>query len=160
MQIHELKNPINRKAKKRVGRGIAAGQGKTAGRGTKGQNSRSGAKIPLTFEGGQLSFAQRFPKLRGFKNIFKTPTLAINLDELALIKKSEIKISDILALKGVKSTKVCVKILSNGEGLKAKIFANSASKSAIEKVKKAGGEIVIEKYKKTIVVKNKSKSVA
>jgi large subunit ribosomal protein L15 len=68
MQLHELQKPI-KKTKNRVGRGIAAGQGKTAGRGTKGQKSRSGHNIPRKFEGGQTPLILRLPKVRGFKKI-------------------------------------------------------------------------------------------
>lgn len=152
MQIHELKLDTKRKPKRRVGRGIAAGQGKTAGRGTKGQNSRSGANIPLQFEGGQLAFSQRFPKLRGFKNIFAKKVLAINLEDLEKIGKAEISREDILAYRDVKNNKTYVKILGSGTVKKVKVFADFASKTAVEAIKKAGGEIVLtpklEKVKK------------
>jgi len=72
MKLHDLRPaPGSHKARTRVGRGIAAGKGKTAGRGTKGQKARAGGSIPPWFEGGQTPLHQRIPKLRGFKNRFK-----------------------------------------------------------------------------------------
>ena len=84
VKLHDLKPaPGSRKAKRRVGRGIAAGQGKTAGRGTKGQKARAGGKIPAWFEGGQTPLHQRIPKLRGFKNPFKVEYEVVNVGDIA-----------------------------------------------------------------------------
>lgn len=77
MQLHELEKPI-KKTKNRVGRGIAAGQGKTAGRGTKGQKSRSGYNLPRKFEGGQTPLILRLPKIRGFKKTNKPQIVVID----------------------------------------------------------------------------------
>src|SRR5262245_63891392 len=84
MKLHDLKPaPGSRQAKRRVGRGIAAGQGKTAGRGTKGQKARAGGTIPAWFEGGQTPLHQRIPKLRGFTNLFKVEYEVVNVGDIA-----------------------------------------------------------------------------
>ncbi len=84
MKLHDLRPaPGSRTAKRRVGRGIAAGQGKTAGRGTKGQKARAGGRIPAWFEGGQTPLHQRIPKLRGFRNPFKIEYEVVNLGDIA-----------------------------------------------------------------------------
>jgi large subunit ribosomal protein L15 len=84
VKLHELRPPKGaHKPKRRVGRGIAAGQGKTAGRGTKGQQSRAGGNLPAWFEGGQTPLHQRIPKLRGFRNPFKVEYEIVNLGAIA-----------------------------------------------------------------------------
>ena len=84
MKLHDLRPaPGSHKPKRRVGRGIAAGQGKTAGRGTKGQKARAGGTIPAWFEGGQTPLHQRLPKLRGFRNMFKIEFEVVNLGDIA-----------------------------------------------------------------------------
>ena len=84
MKLHDLRPaPGSHKKKTRVGRGIAAGKGKTAGRGTKGQKARAGGTIPAWFEGGQTPLHQRIPKLRGFKNRFRVEFFPINIGTLA-----------------------------------------------------------------------------
>jgi large subunit ribosomal protein L15 len=84
VKLHDLRPaPGSHKAKRRVGRGIAAGQGKTAGRGTKGQKARAGGNIPAWFEGGQTPLHQRLPKLRGFRNPFKVEYEVVNLGDIA-----------------------------------------------------------------------------
>ena len=84
MKLHDLRPaPGSRKARTRVGRGIAAGQGKTAGRGTKGQKARAGASIPAWFEGGQTPIHIRVPKLRGFRNAFKIEFQVVNIGRIA-----------------------------------------------------------------------------
>lgn len=83
MKLHELKPaPNSRRARTRIGRGISAGQGKTSGRGQKGQGSRSSVSLPKGFEGGQMRLAQRLPKLRGFKNRWKKEYAVVNLGKL------------------------------------------------------------------------------
>ena len=93
MKLHDLKPaPGSRKAKRRVGRGIAAGQGKTAGRGTKGQKARAGGSIPAWFEGGQTPLHQRIPKLRGFKAPFKLEFEVVNVGAIAhLVELGELE---------------------------------------------------------------------
>ena len=89
MKLHDLQPaPGSRKAKRRVGRGIAAGQGKTAGRGTKGQKARAGGSIPAWFEGGQTPLHQRIPKLHGFKNPFKIDYEVVNVGDIARVAEA------------------------------------------------------------------------
>ena len=89
MKLHDLKPaPGSRKEKRRVGRGIAAGQGKTAGRGTKGQKARAGGTIPAWFEGGQTPLHQRIPKLRGFVNKFKIDYEVVNVGDIARLAEA------------------------------------------------------------------------
>ena len=89
MKLHDLKPaPGSRKDKRRVGRGIAAGQGKTAGRGTKGQKARAGGTIPAWFEGGQTPLHQRIPKLRGFVNKFKIDYEVVNVGDIARLAEA------------------------------------------------------------------------
>lgn len=90
MKPHELTGPI-RRARKRVGRGLAAGQGKTAGRGTKGQHARAGFNLPRRFEGGQSSLIQRLPKRKGFRGLAKKP-VAVRIDRV-LARMSQEKIT-------------------------------------------------------------------
>ena len=96
MKLHDLKPaPGSRKEKRRVGRGIAAGQGKTAGRGTKGQKARAGGKIPAWFEGGQTPLHRRIPKLRGFRNPFKVQYEVVNVGDIArLVELGELEPGD------------------------------------------------------------------
>jgi large subunit ribosomal protein L15 len=84
VKLHDLRPAAgSRKSRTRVGRGIAAGQGKTAGRGTKGQKARAGASIPAWFEGGQTPIHVRVPKLRGFRNAFKIEYQVVNVGRIA-----------------------------------------------------------------------------
>jgi large subunit ribosomal protein L15 len=89
VKLHDLKPAAgSRKPKRRVGRGIAAGQGKTAGRGTKGQKARAGGTIPAWFEGGQTPLHQRIPKLRGFRNLFKVEYEVVNVGDIARVAEA------------------------------------------------------------------------
>ena len=119
MKLHDLKPaPGSKKAKRRVGRGIAAGQGKTAGRGTKGQKARAGGKIPAWFEGGQTPLHQRIPKLRGFKNLFKVQYEVVNLGDIArLVELGELEGGDMPGTKA--SKKGAAPITVNQEILRA-----------------------------------------
>ena len=139
------------KPKMRVGRGIGSGKGKTSGRGVKGQKSRSGVAIK-SFEGGQMPLYRRLPK-RGFNPISKINVAILNLDKLqAYINKKTIKTSEIINKDLLKKYKLInknskkLKILGTGK-IKEKITieADLASKSAVEKLKKAGGSIQIKK---------------
>ncbi len=143
MKINEL-TLTTKKSKKRVGRGIAGGQGKTAGRGTKGQNSRSGGGVRLGFEGGQTQLAQRLPKRRGFKAVNPTNYQVVNVGDLTKIKKTTIT-SQILAEAGIiRDAQKLVKLLGSGEASqKLTITVQSASKSAIAKIEKVGGQVKI-----------------
>ena len=139
------------KTKIRVGRGIGSGKGKTSGRGVKGQKSRSGVAIK-SFEGGQMPLYRRLPK-RGFNSITKKNIAILNLDKIqSYIDKKRIKISETLnsdllkKLKLINKNSIRLKILGSGSIKdKINIEADLASKSAIEKLEKAGGSIQIKK---------------
>ncbi|MFA5157781.1 MAG: 50S ribosomal protein L15 [Patescibacteria group bacterium] len=135
MKLHELKsNKVNQTAK-RVGRGISAGGGKTAGRGTKGQKSRSGHNIPRKFEGGQTPLVMRLHKLPGLKS-HKPKTVVVTLDDISnKFKNGETVSEQTLIEKGISRKGDRVKILSTGD-LKIKVSIDnvSASKTAYEKI--------------------------
>ena len=129
--------------RKRVGRGMGSGMGKTSTRGHKGQGSRSGFSLMRGFEGGQMPLHRRLPK-RGFTNIFRTEYTVINLDRLAELKVADIAIDDYKKLGLVSNRKALIKILGSGELKSAlTIQAHKFSKSAIEKIEKAGGKAVV-----------------
>lgn len=138
MKYNELQVSAN-KGKKRVGRGISAGQGKTAGRGTKGQGARTGKKLGATFQGGQRALVQAIPKARGFKSK-RTPAQVVYLDHLRAFKG---KIADNFTLfeAGLIATPFqSVKIIARGElSEKVTLRVQAASKSVQEAVAKAGG---------------------
>src|ERR1035437_5715205 len=142
MKYNELSISSHRSAK-RVGRGIAAGQGKTAGRGTKGQNSRTGSSRRPGFEGGQNPLMQRLPKLHGFRS-FKVPSEVVYINQLSDIKA---KVIDNFALAEaglVSNAYVNVKLLLKGELTKAvTVKLQAASENAIALVQKAGGDVEI-----------------
>ncbi len=136
--------PGSKKDKKRIGRGRGSGTGGTAGKGHKGQKSRSGASIPAWFEGGQMPLQRRVPKF-GFANIFKKEVQIINVGNLSRLKdKKKIEIADLAGAGLIKKTTIPVKILGKGEiDFKADISVHSASKSAVEKINNAGGMVTI-----------------
>jgi len=145
MKLHELRPPKGaRKGRKRVGRGTASGHGKTAGRGTKGQNSRSGGGVRPYFEGGQLPLVRRLPHKRGFTNIFKVRYSVVNLDRLAGFRKGSKVDPERLAKAGIiKSPRERVKILGRGELNKAlTVSAHRFSATAREKIEAVGGTVV------------------
>jgi len=143
MRLHEL-YPFaeERKTRRRVGRGSGSGLGKTAGRGNKGQNSRSGGGARPGFEGGQMPLQRRLPK-HGFKNDkFKQVYEVINVGclEEAFADNLEISLSDLYD-RGLARRNCLVKILGSGEVTKAlKVEAHKFSASALDKIQKAGGE--------------------
>ncbi len=144
MNLSNLHKP--RKAsenKKRVGRGMGSGMGKTSTRGHKGQRSRSGSRMMRGFEGGQMPLHRRLPK-RGFTNIFRIDYEVVNLGRLAAVGAKEIT-PEVLRKAGVVSSKnSLVKILGNGELSSAiTVHAHKFSKSAQEKIEKAGGKIQV-----------------
>jgi large subunit ribosomal protein L15 len=128
--------------RKRVGRGMGSGMGKTSTRGHKGQRSRSGSRLLRGFEGGQMPLHRRVPK-RGFKNIFREEYAVVNLDRLAELGETEVT-PEVLKKAGVVHGNKPVKILGNGE-LKSAItvHAHKFSKSAQEKITKAGGKFEV-----------------
>ena len=142
MKIHELTPaPDSNKAVKRIGRGHGSGNGKTAGKGHKGQNARSGGGVRIGFEGGQMPLARRIPK-RGFNTIFATKYAVVNVSDLNKFKDDTVVDTELLVASGlVKKVNDGVKILGNGE-LTAKLPVKAAkfSQSAIEKIEKAGGK--------------------
>ena len=142
MKIHELTPALDsNKAVKRIGRGHGSGNGKTAGKGHKGQKARSGGGVRIGFEGGQMPLARRIPK-RGFNNIFATKYAIVNVSDLNKFKDGTVVDTELLVASGlVKKVYDGVKILGNGE-LSAKLTVKAAkfSQSAIEKIEKAGGK--------------------
>ena len=143
MNLSNLRAP--RKAnekKKRVGRGMGSGMGKTSARGHKGQRSRSGSRMMRGFEGGQMPLHRRMPK-RGFTNIFRKEFNIVSLEKLAALGETTIN-PEVLRKAGIIKTKHPVKILGDGE-LSAAITvqAHKFSKSAEEKITKAGGKVEV-----------------
>jgi large subunit ribosomal protein L15 len=148
MKLNEIKdNEGSTHSRKRLGRGIGSGSGKTGGRGVKGQKSRSGVAIN-GFEGGQMPIYRRLPK-RGFKNIFASDYVVVSLERIQVAvdagKLDAKQTIDAAALKAagvIRRPKDGVRILADGE-LKAKLSLEvaGASKSAVEKIEKAGGSI-------------------
>ena len=144
MKLHELQAPKGaRKSRKRVGRGIAAGQGKTAGRGTKGQGSRSGGSKGPYFEGGQLPLVRRLPVKRGFTNIFKVQYVPINLYRLEEFEAdAEISPATLAAAGIIKSAELPIAILGHGELERPLVIkAHRFSSSARAKIEEAGGSV-------------------
>lgn len=155
MQQHDLKpNPGAHKERKRVGRGIAAGQGKTAGRGTKGQGSRSGPNVRRGFEGGQNPIYMRMPYKRGFTNIFKQPFAVVNVARLEELFEAGDEITpETLVARRVVSDKVLrppvvpfkgwqVKVLGDGKITKAlTVRVHRVTASARKKIIAAGGTV-------------------
>jgi large subunit ribosomal protein L15 len=145
LSINTLKPPRGANhAKKRVGRGMGSGHGKTATRGSNGQLSRSGASIRPGFEGGQMPLHRRLPK-RGFNNIFHKEYLAVNVEKLALFEADAKVDPEAMKERGlVKNLRSEIKILGGGEIKHAiHVRAHKFSKSAVEKIEKAGGTVEV-----------------
>jgi len=143
MNLSTLRAPTAASEKrKRIGRGMGSGMGKTATRGHKGQGSRSGSRLMRGFEGGQMPLHRRLPK-RGFTNIFKKEYAVVNLDRIAALGESSVTL-ELLRKAGLAGKDDLVKVLGNGE-LKAAVTvqAHKFSKSAQEKISKAGGKAEI-----------------
>ena len=143
MKLHELSKPIgSTKNPKRKGRGTATGQGKTAGRGQKGQKSRSGGGVRVGFEGGQMPLYRRLPK-RGFTNIFKKQYTEVNVELLNRFENGTEVTAELLKSTGAvsKIEKDGIKILGQGNLEKAvTVKAAKFTASAQEKIEKAGGK--------------------
>ena len=142
MKLHELKAPQGAtKAPKRKGRGTATGQGKTAGRGMNGQNSRSGGGVRLGFEGGQMPLYRRLPK-RGFNNIFAKKIVTVNVSDLAKFENGATVDTEALIASGlIKKAYDGVKILGNGDlSVKLTVKATAFSEAAKNKIEAAGGK--------------------
>ena len=145
MKLHELKPAEGSKHKlKRIGRGTGSGTGRNAGKGEKGQNSRSGGGTRISFEGGQLPLFRRLPK-RGFTNIFAKDIQAINVDRLNIFENgTEVTIDLMLATGIISKRRDGVKVLGNGTLEKNLIIkATRFSKSAAEKIEAAGGRVEV-----------------
>ncbi len=167
MKLHDL-HPADgaRRPKTRVGRGIAAGKGKTAGRGTKGQRARAGGSIPPWFEGGQTPLHMRIPKLRGFRNPFKIQYEVVNVGRIAaLVAAGRLEAADVPAgrAKGkakpapitvnqeilratglVSSLDKPMKVLGHGEvGVPLFVVADAFTRSARQKIEAAGGTVQV-----------------
>jgi large subunit ribosomal protein L15 len=142
MKLHELSPaPGSRQTRKRVGRGIGSGMGKTSTRGHKGQNARSGGGVRPGFEGGQNPLYRRLPK-RGFTNNFRKEYAIVNVEELNKFAAGTEVTPELLLETGVvKNPQAGIKILGNGEvKVQLSVKANKFSQSAIEKIQAAGGK--------------------
>ncbi|MBN1151399.1 50S ribosomal protein L15 [candidate division WOR-3 bacterium] len=153
MKLHELSpTPGATHKKKRVGRGIGSGHGKTATRGTKGQKSRSGSSTPPWFEGGKMPLQRLVPK-RGFKNVSRKEFKPINLKRIEDLGLTEVT-PDTLYEKKIIKWGEKIKILSEGNLSKAVVFkVHAFSHSAKEKIEKAGGTVELIGIDNTDVVK-------
>ncbi len=144
MNLSNLRAPkkANRN-RKRVGRGMGSGHGKTSTRGHKGQRSRSGSRSMRGFEGGQMPLHRRMPK-RGFTNIFRTEYTVLNLSRLAELNETELTLDAFIAKGLLDKRNGLLKILGNGELTSAiTVHAHKFSKSAQEKIEKAGGKAIL-----------------
>ena len=146
MKLDELKpTKGSTKNTKRLGRGPGAGLGRTSGRGNKGAGQRSGNKKRAWFEGGQMPLLRRLPK-KGFSNyLFRKDFQIVNLSTLDLLDLNKIDPSVLVEKGVVKSAFEPIKILGNGELKKAiEVSASAFSKTAIEKIEKAGGKVIVQ----------------
>lgn len=132
------------KPTKRLGRGTGSGQGKTAGRGQKGQKSRSGGGVRPGFEGGQMPLYRRIPK-RGFTNIFAKEYVTINVSDLNIFDDDSVITPEVLLAEGlIKKINDGIKVLGDGEiNKKLTVKANKFSKTAAEKIEAAGGKVEV-----------------
>lgn len=153
MKLHDLRPAEGGgvKNRKRVGRGIGSGTGKTSGRGHKGQNARSGGGVRPGFEGGQMPLFRRLPK-RGFTNIFAKEQAEVNVASLNIFEQGTEVNKELLIEKGLvkkAKSKDGIRILGNGElNVALNVEADHFSKSAIEKIENAGGKVIKIESKK------------
>jgi large subunit ribosomal protein L15 len=160
MNLNDVNRGIQKnKSRKRIGRGPGSGHGKTSTRGSKGQGSRSGYSLSPIFEGGQMPLVRRIPK-RGFNNRWAETVAVVNLDVLDRNFQAgeEVTSASLRDKNLVKGAYDQLKVLGNGELTKGlKVSAHKFSKTALEKIEKAGGQAIVLPGKKP-VVKNKMKS--
>jgi len=144
MNLSGLKAPAGQKrAPKRIGRGMGSGRGKTATRGSKGQHSGTGFSQKRGFEGGQMPLHRRLPK-RGFTNIFKKQYAIVNLKQLEKMEGDTFTPSQLVERGTIKKLHAGLKVLGNGQlTRKVRVEAHWFSKSAVEKIQAAGGEAVV-----------------
>jgi len=142
MKVHDLRPaPGSTRPRRRVGRGIAGKGGKTAGRGTKGQNARGSVRVG--FEGGQMPLSRRVPKLKGFNNPFRVEYVVVNLDALQAFDGDEVN-PDTLRERGMVHKRGLVKVLGRGELQRPiRVTAHAFSRSAEDAIKAAGGSVEI-----------------
>jgi len=146
MKLHDLKpNKGSKKDRKRVGRGYGSGMGKTAGRGTKGQNSRAGGGVPLWHQGGDTPYFRRMPKKPGFRNFNRVEYQEVNLEHLSAFRKdSEVTPEILREVELINTLSRPVVILGRGDLKKPlKIKAHRFSRKAKEKIEKAGGTVEV-----------------
>ena len=146
MKLHELTPPAGAKTeRRRVGRGLGSGRGKTSGKGMKGQKSRSGGKIPLYFEGGQLPLVRKLPYRRGFNNPFRVEYEVVNLDQLAALDADGDVTPVVLRAAGlVRRNQKPVKVLARGTLEKAlTVHAHAFSAAARQAIEAAGGRVTV-----------------
>lgn len=147
MKIHDLHAPEGAKhRRKRVGRGIAAGQGKSCGYGTKGQGARSGRGGKSYFEGGQLPLVNRLPLKRGFRNVNRVEYSVVNVKDLNIFDAGQVVDPEALVAAGlIRNLTTPVKILAEGElDRPLTVKANKFSDSAKAKIEAAGGTVVMQ----------------
>jgi large subunit ribosomal protein L15 len=147
MKLHEL-SPANGSCKtnQRLGRGVGSGRGKTAGRGSKGYNSRSGGGVRPGYEGGQMPIQRRLPK-RGFTNIFRKKIAVVNIRDLSTFESGSLVDEAALIQAGlIKGKRDAIKLLGQGEiNYPLTIKLNQISKSARQKIEGAGGSVEVVK---------------
>lgn len=148
MKLHDLRPNAGGgvKPKKRLGRGIGSGLGKTSGKGHKGQNSRSGGGVRPGFEGGQMPLFRRMPK-RGFTNIFAKEYATVNIEDLNRFENDTVVTPELLFSEGIVKrgkAKNGIKVLGDGElTVKLTVQAQKFSKTAAEKIEAAGGKVEV-----------------
>ena len=144
MNLSSLRPPEGQKhRKKRIGRGMGSGRGKTATRGSKGQRAISGHSLMRGFEGGQMPLHRRLPK-RGFNNIFKKQYAILNLRDLDRLEGDSFTIDSLIAAGAIRKAGDGLKILGQGElSRKITVEAHLFSKSALEKIQKSGGKATV-----------------
>jgi large subunit ribosomal protein L15 len=163
MNLNDVNRGVHKnKSRKRLGRGLGSGHGKTAGRGGKGQSARAGYWSPVTFEGGQMPLVRRTPK-RGFNNRWAPTVAVVNVGDLDKHYKAgeEVNAENLAARNLAKGRYDVLKVLGNGELTKAlKIAAHQFSASAKDKIEKAGGQLVVLPGKAPVVKNAKKKGAA
>jgi len=163
MELHEVHRGITKyKKRKRIGRGSGSGHGKTAGKGHKGQRSRPGFSALAIFEGGAMPLVRRIPK-RGFNNKHALVVAAVNVGNLEAVFDAgqEVTLEALKEKSLAKHRFDILKILGNGElTKKLKVSAHRFSKSAREKIEKAGGEVIVMPGRTPVEVKKKQKKLA
>ena len=142
MRLNELRPPKgSTRTSIRIGRGHGSGKVKTGGKGTKGQNARAGGGVPPYFEGGQLPFQQRVPKLKGFNNPFRVEYQGINLDVLEGLEETEVTPAT-LSAHGLSHKGALIKVLARGEITRpVRVTAHRFSKAAEQAILAAGGSV-------------------